>query len=302
MRNNKKIVWLIVLFLVLSTVVFTIAGKESKNNIKEIGMYFLSRDGAGFELVMKELSAENNEELYKKIAEALIKGPSGKKYMPIIGKEVSLNSVHYKSGSLTVDFSSEYKDSSLISTYAVIKTFTRLPEIRDVKVTAGGMEILKANGEPLGFVSSDEINTESDDDCATGLRLYFANSKKNALVMEYRKINITDTQPTEQYIITELIKGPKGKEHERLLEQSTGVLSVETTDGTCYVNFKQDFIDKNIASKDMSRLIIYSIVNSLTERDNVKNVQFLIEGKKTEKFGDINISELFERNETLIEK
>ncbi len=302
MRYNKKIIWLIMLFLVAGTVLFTVSGRNKTGDVKEVGIYFLSRDSSAFELVTKEISAKNNQEIYEKIADILIKGPSGNKYLPVIGKDVKLNSVKNDSGSLTVDFSKEYADADLISTYAVIKTFSRLAEVREVKVTVNGREIKKADGEPLGFVTGDYINTESDDDCATGIRLYFANAKKDALVMEYRKINITDTQPIEQYIVSELIKGPKGKEHERLLEQSTGILSVETTDGTCYVNFKQDFIDKNMAAQDKSRLIIYSVVNSLTERDNVKNVQFLIEGKKTEKFGDVNISELFERNEAFIEK
>lgn len=302
MRYNKKIIWLIMLFLVAGTVLFTFAGRNKTDNVKEIGIYFLSRDSATLKLVTKEILAENNQELYEKIADVLIKGPSGNEYLPVIGKGVKLNSVKNDSGSLIIDFSKEYADADLVSTYAVIKTFARLTEVREVKVTVNGREIEKAGGEPLGFVTGDAINTESDDDCATGLRLYFANAKKDALVMEYRKVNITDTKPIEQYIVTELIKGPKGKDHERLLEQSTGILSVETTDGICYVNFKQDFIDKNMASQDKSRLIIYSIVNSLTERDNVKNVQFLIEGKKTEKFGDVNISELFERSEAFIEK
>lgn len=295
-------VWIIILFLVTATILFSVSNRDSEENVKEVSLYFLNRDSSAFAVVDKEFEVENDGELYKKVAEALMKGPTNKNYTAVVGKDVKLNRISNDGGRLTVDFSKEYEGTELLSTYAAIKTFSKLPNVRQVRITVGGMEITGSDGKPLGFVTADEINTEWDDDCATGMRLYFANSSKDALVMEYRQINITDTQPIEQYIVTELIKGPKYKTSTRLLSQDTGILSVETTDGTCYVNFKQDFIDKNIASVDLGRLIIYSIVNSLTERDNISNVQFLIDGKKTEKFGDMNISELFVRNEDLIEK
>ena len=302
MRNNKKIIWIMALFLIAATVLFSIAKRDGEFDAKEVSLYFLNRDSSAFAVVTKEFQAETDDELYAKVADAMIKGTSGKKYTNVIGKDVKVNSIVNDAGTLTVDFSREYAGTELLNTYAVIKTFARLPNVKQVKITVNGQEIKKSDGTPLGLVKNDEINTESDDDCATGLRLYFANAKKDALVMEYRQINITDTQPIEQYIVTELIKGPKYKNSEKLLSQETGVLSVETTDGICYVNFKQDFIDKNISSADLSRLIIYSIVNSLTERDHIKSVQFLVDGKKTEKFGDFNISELFVRNEELMEK
>ncbi|MBO5059712.1 MAG: GerMN domain-containing protein [Clostridia bacterium] len=300
MHNNKKIMILILLLVAVGIVIFNIAGNEDSENIKEVSLYFFNREGTAIVPVESEFSAENTEELYGKVAEALIKGPSGKQYMPIMDKNVKVNGIYNDSGNLTVDFSEDYRGSELMTTYAVVKTFSRLPDVKQVRVTVNDKNII-ANGEELGFISGDEINTESDDDSATGIRLYFANSEKDALVMEYRKINITDTQPVEQYIVTELIKGPKNKNNTKLLASDTGVVSVETTDGTCYVNFKQDFIDKNAASEDTVRLVVYSVVNSLTERDNIKNVQLLIDGKKTEKFGSLDISGLLERNEALIE-
>ncbi len=300
MRSNRKAVWLVILFLIAASVIYSFAGRENRNNIKEVTLYFFNRNATDIVATKMELSAENSQKLYEEMANALIKGPSDKGVFPIMDKNIELNYIRNDNGSLTVDFSDGYREAELMSTYAVVKSFTRLPEIKYVKVTAGGREIVKGDSDPLGFISGDEVNTELDDDYATGIRLYFANQEKTGLVMEYRKINITDTQPVEQYIVTELIKGPKNKSNEKLLAQDTGVLSVETTDGTCYVNFKQDFIDKNIASQDKGRLIIYSVVNSLTERDNISNVQFLIDGKKTDKFGEMDISQLFVRNEALI--
>ena len=162
-------------------------------------------------------------------------------------------------------------------------------------MTENSKGIKGSDGVELGFVSGDYINTESDEDTATGVRLYFANSDKSELVMEYRKINIVDTKPVEQYVVSELIKGPKIKGNERLLASDTKVLSVETTDRICYVNFKEGFLEKNATSG--SKLVADSIVRSLTGLNNVDSVQFLIDGKKTEKIGDTDISGLFVKEE-----
>lgn len=180
-------------------------------------------------------------------------------------------------------------------TYAVIKTFSRLQGVIGVKVTVDGTEIVGTDGVALGFVNGEDINTESAEDTATGIRLYFTNSSKNELVMEYRKINIVDTQAVEQYIVTELIKGPKIKGNERILSADTKILSVETTDGICYVNFKKGFIEKNTTPPGGTKLLVDSLVKSLTSLKNVNGVQLLVEGKKVEKLGDTNISGIFEK-------
>lgn len=295
--HNKKIFIFILILAAIGVVIFNFAERGGDNE-NEVTLYFFNREGTAVVPLESKVSAKKQNELYDEVAEKLIKGPSGKDYTPIMEKDVAVSSIYNNGGNLTVDFSEKYAESGLLSTYAVIKTFSKLPGVERVKVTTGGRNITEST-ELSDFMSGDEINTESDDYSATGIRLYFADSEKKKLVAEYRKINITDTQPIEQYIVTELIKGPKNESNTRLLASNTGIVSVETTDGTCYVNFKQDFIDKNSASEDTVRLVVYSVVNSLTERENVHNVQLLIDGKKTEKFAGVDISGLLVRNENL---
>lgn len=295
---HKKHIWIIVLFILLGIAAFVLAGGSDDDDTKEVNLYFLDKNGYAMTAVETEISAKNDAELYEKVATALIAGPSKKDYLPIMDKGVSLNYVTIgEEGNLTVDFSGEYPEDNLMCTYAVIKTFSRLVGVKSIQVTENGNQIFGIDGIPLGFVTGDAINTESDEDTATGVRLYFANSKMDELVMEYRKINIVDTRPVEQYVVTELIKGPKIKGNERLLASDTKVLSVATTDGICYVNFKKGFIEKNMASSGGGKLLIDSVVKSLTGLKNVNSVQFLVDGKKTETFGETDISGLFVKEE-----
>ena len=297
MSKLKKIFILIGIFIVTGAVIFGIAGRGGDSGGRQTEIYFLSRDHASILPESRTLNADGTDALCRAAIDEMLKGPSDKKHAPLMDKGVRLVGIKNENGRLTVDFSDKYKNSGMLSTYAVIKTLCQIPGISTVRVTCGGEPIL---GDE--FISGDEINLASDDDCATVLDLYFADNDKTGLVKEYRRINITDKQPVEQYIVAELIKGPKTKSCERLLSADTGILSVETTDGTCYVNFKQDFIAKNSAQNDIARLMIYSIVNSLTESDDVDNVQFLVDGKKTASFNGIKFEDLFYRNESLIDK
>lgn len=290
MIRTKKIVLLITVFVLAGIAVFTVANKNKSKGRTEVMLYFLSADRSSISGYKKEFSEENSGTLYKAVSESLIKGPKSKRYTAIMDKSTELKSIKNEGGNLTVDFSEDYGKSELLSTYAVIKTFSQLPDVKAVMVTCGGVDVLGR-----GFITGDEINLESDDDCAVTVHLYFADDDKQKLVGEYRKINILDTQPIEQYIIAELIRGPKVKGHIRLLPKDADIVSAETTDGTCYVNFKKSF-----SSKESRELMIYSIVNSLTERNSVECVQFLIDGKKSDNAGTPDISAPLYRDETLI--
>ena len=290
MLRTKKIVLLITVFILAGIAVFTIANKNKASGKIDVTLYFLSADKGSIKGYEKSFLTENNEALYKSVAESLIRGPKNSRFTAIIDKGTQIKGIVNNDGNLTVDFSEDYGKSDLLSTYAIVKTFSQLPDVKAVMITAGGKDVLGS-----GFIRGDEINLESDDDCAVTVHLYFADEDKQQLAGEYRKINILDTQPIEQYIIKELIKGPKIKGHIRLLPKDADIVSAETTDGTCYVNFKKSF-----SSKESRELMIYSIVNSLTERSSVDCVQFLIDGKKSDNAATPDISVPLYRNEGLI--
>ena len=116
-----------------------------------------------------------------------------------------------------------------------------------------------------------------------------------------RSIRVNDQQPLAQYIINELIKGPENEELEGVLNKDTVLLSVETSENICFINFKSDFIDKNSGSAEKEKTVIFSIVDALTELDAIDRVQFLMDGKRVASFGNINISSMFGRDESIIE-
>ena len=96
----------------------------------------------------------------------------------------------------------------------------------------------------------------------------------------------------EEYIIRKLIEGPDDTDGYPTLDPSVELISVMTTDNTCYVNFSAGFLEQNQMVSD--DIMIYSIVNSLTDLAYISNVQFLVEGES-----DIMLHKTFDLSKPL---
>lgn len=301
---KKKIVAIVI--LLVAAFAFFWGVRYFQNEDTEainLNMYFLN--GKESTLISEEQSVKYTEEddISVRILEELIKG--GSKGSGIADKKTVVNFVENGESGTQVDFSRDFLTDdtahNTFAVYAVVKTLCQLPGVKTVKVTVDGENVKSADGAELGFLAGDDINIEKDSTENKYAALYFAEKNSRKLKKEIRKINITDSQSMEQCILNELAEGPKNDELESVISPDTSVISVQTTDGTCFVNFSSAFVSKNSGSKEKEMKAVYSVVNSLTELDSVKNVQFLVEGKKSDSFGSISISGTFYRNESIIE-
>lgn len=276
---------------------------ESRDKIN-LNMYFLN--GKESTLVAEEQTVEysDKEDIFEKVLENLIKG--GSKGNGIADKKTVVNSVTHDENGVAADFSEEFLTEDVthntFAVYATVKTLCQLPGVKAVKVTVDGNAVTSADGTELGFLSGDNINVEKNSTDNKYAALYFADKNTGKLRKEIRKINVTDSQSIEQCILNELAAGPKNNELESVISSDTSVISVQTTDGTCFVNFSPSFVSKNSGSKEKEMRAVYAVVNSLTELDSVKNVQFLVEGKKSDSFGSISIDGTFYRNDSMTEQ
>lgn len=274
---------------------------ESKNEVN-LSLYYLNSKQSTLVAAEQTVKYDENDDIMQVVLENLIKGNS--KNTGIVDKKTVVNSVTEQENGVVADFSREFlSDDDMTNTfaaYAVVKTLCQLPGIKSVKVTVDGNDIKSADGSMLGFLSGDDINIEKDSTEYKYAALYFTDKTDRKLKKEIRRINITDSRSIEQNILNGLIEGPKSKELESTLSPDTSIISVQTTDGTCFVNFSATFVSKNSGSKEKEMNAVYSVVNSLTELDSVKNVQFLIDGKKSDSFGSISISGTFYRNDSMI--
>jgi spore germination protein GerM len=105
----------------------------------------------------------------------------------------------------------------------------------------------------------------------------------------------------EKTVVSELIRGPVSNEYQRTIPSGAQLISVETTEGVCFVNFSGGFSFKSEEEKFVEKAAVYSVVNSLTRLPNIEKVQILIDGKKPENDTLQLYSTPLERNEEMIE-
>ncbi len=128
--------------------------------------------------------------------------------------------------------------------------------------------------------------------------LYFADSNAEKLVAERRTIR--KTPAVAKAIMRELLSGPRQPDLFPTLPRSMRLLGVKMNGRTAVVNLS-DVRKRGIGGTAAERMIVYSIVNSLTELRGVKNVQFLLDGRRQDVLLDaFDITRPVERDESLI--
>jgi germination protein M len=144
--------------------------------------------------------------------------------------------------------------------------------------------------------------------------IYFANYSDNqeSLVPETREI--PKDANFYKSVIEELIKGPSSKELYPTIPSNTKVNSVTIKEGLATVDFSKEIItnvEQIPHSSVTENLAIYSIVNTLTNFEEIKKVKITVEGKDSGQidglyiedfWGHIGIYDAFGRNEEIISK
>ncbi len=296
------------LLFVLISVCLSGCGKMQTAGETGVCVYYLNE--AGSELIAEavEVPKATHKKQIEFLIEQLTSPPLGKKSP--LSDGTKLLSVTLADEIATVDFSKEFYSGKAIdktlASVAVAKTLCSLNYIAGVQIFVEGEEALDSKGKPVGILRESDlvINQESTPTQMpdTSFKIYFSNEDSEFLVPERRNINISSGDTAEKLIIEELMKGPKEASHFRTIPQEAKLLSIETKDGVCFVNFSKEFVDKFSGGTAEQQLAIYSIVNSLAELSTVERVQFLIEGEKKEEFHDMVLNEPMVPNKGLIKE
>ena len=219
-------------------------------------------------------------------------------------------SVNISNGILTLDIDKGYSDLQnvirILLRASMVLSLTQIQGVTHVGITVNGQTLKDESGNTVGMLKADDFVNYKDGFPYTQkevkLVLYFANEegqmlKKKELV-EYYDYTVS----YEKFIIENLIKGLSGEEgYKDVLPKDLSVDMVYTKDGVCYVDFDES-IQKTVRTVS-TELMIYSMVNSLSELSYITNVQFSIEGEGEIKlYNEYDLSESFSRNLDLVIK
>ncbi len=134
--------------------------------------------------------------------------------------------------------------------------------------------------------------------------LYFGDEQAEKVVAEKRTIEIAPSSSTAviaEAIVKELIKGPENKKLQKTIPPETRLLSLKINNGIARVNFSEELITKHWGGSAGETMTIFSLVNSLTELNDINKVEILVNGKiKDSLLGHYSTSEPFARNQDII--
>ena len=152
----------------------------------------------------------------------------------------------------------------------------------------------KQNNQISEYVPEEEITI-------SGLRqtlvsLYFNEKDTNTLIPEARSIDVKQLSKDPYNILMQLLlDGPKNEKLEKTIPDGTKINKIELKNNTIYLDISKEFIENHQGGAEAESRTVYSIVNTLTQLNEVEAVKILIDGKEDATFKDncINLKDAF---------
>lgn len=269
----------------------------------EVDLYFsnATKDSLAVQkAIIQKPDMTDTVTLVKKLMSLLLSGPTAEGYRALIPEGTLIRGVSLSDeelGTVNIDLSKEYYNKTekntppseeLLARYSIISTLCQFDDIKKVKLYVDGKDMYSSSGKddilPSMGASSVMINSPSSIETKTEkfVTLYFTDKNGVYLYPETRKATMTDNS-LEKTVVNELIRGPVSNEYFRTFSDSAQLVSIETTENVCFVNFSVGFLSGTDKDTYSEKTAVYSVVNSLTRLPQIEKVQILIDGKKPEK-------------------
>lgn len=302
----KKIIRMLVLMLLIC--VLTSCKNDTPDEISDDKYNIFYLDADGITLVTEEYEARTIDN--NKLATDLLNkmyAPESDDHFTVFKKNFDVDKITIDEKVVYVYMAESYYEMNdveeVLVRSALVKTLSQIEGVEYVSFYINEQPFVNDMGNVVGLMSAGDYIDNTDESLNTlqwaELPLYYSDSSGQNLICEQKQIAYSGNSSIERAVIENLIDGPDSKEAKSALPKNMKVLGVSTKDGICYVNLDASFLTAMVdVSADVT---IYSIVNSLCEIDNIKQVQILVNGSFEETFMDkYPLTTLFERNLNLV--
>ncbi|PHV71503.1 hypothetical protein CS063_05505 [Sporanaerobium hydrogeniformans] len=310
------------LLLGLSLISMALVGCESQVHQEELEnslkVYFYNAEDGSLitENVAVDLAPNTpSDKLLDVVIKALYKGAQTTNTLQT-KLTLPIDAISLKDGIVSINFDGTYEllspQEQIATRASLVYSLTQLDFVKAVDFSMKGKPLTNLMGDVIGAVTYNDVVTNvlepNPPTTQQKIKLYFANAEGTALVKEERMILTNNSIPLERYVVEELIKGPQIEGLHATLPKETKLNAITTKDGVCQVDLSFDIKSKHFTSSLSKKLMVYSIVNALTDlpepkKSDIRKVAFLIDGKKESEFSkDIDLSEFLGRDESLIAK
>ena len=270
-------------------------------------LYFLNQDGTTIIGKGYTPAAEDRDDRIRECLEQLKREDFSSDTVPPV-RNYSVTGFGVVKHRLALDITEGFREQDTITQTleraALISTLCQINGVESVGFFVNGVELTDSRGQAYGYMPPDQFakgsGTNIQDYEKAAIRLYFANEAGTMLVPVTRTDFYNTNVPMEQYVVEQLIQGPRGEGSYASLPGTSKLTGVTSRDGICYVSFDASFLTENFTASP--EVVIYSIVNTLTELNGISKVQISIGDPPEPAFKDtIALGMPLERKLDLIE-
>ncbi|MBQ2089471.1 MAG: GerMN domain-containing protein [Lachnospiraceae bacterium] len=287
-NHNKK---LIALLMVICTCATMLVGCSKTSKEKGPYIYYLTAANDGIGQEKCDLKSDTVNGQIEEMIEGLSADPQSVELKRTIPSSVKMMDYEIDDSTLVLYFNREYSDvggyKEVLIRAAIVKTLLQIDGIDGISFYVAGSPLVDVNGSLVGIMTADTFIEDFSEDtkelAKATMALYFASADGQALVKRNVDVYYNTNVSMERLIVEHLLQGPENNNVSGniigTLPSDTKLKSISVNDGVCYVRFDSGFLNGNTAVS--SKVMLYSIVDSLTELDSINKVQISVETGST---------------------
>lgn len=237
------------------------------------------------------------------LADRYFAGPDNETLVSPFPKGTALVSCTQEDGVLALDLTENFAELSgvdlSLALTCISLTFSQLDDVELVEVSVGdnlmdGQEQIRLSQEQVLLADNSLEIAENM------LNVYYADEQYRYLIAAEEKTKLETVEEQAAYAISMLGAEPESETQHATLPAGTEILDLSIEDGLCIVDFSVDFYRNRPSSEAEERLTILSVVDTLTEFEEIESVQFYVEGEVLTTYYRMDLSMKFVRDETAI--
>ena len=271
-------------------------------------IYCLDADGDSLEKESLVFHSVTTKDMIEEILLTFREQTTDEGHLRLLPVNVKILSYFLEEQTLNVNFGKAYADLprplEVLVRAGIVRTLVQLDGVQKVSFSVEGEPLTDSRDRKIGSMTAETFIENSGREInnyrSATISLFYANETGNRLRRESRLIYYSSSQPLEWAVVERILRGPKVQGNFGTVPAATQILSVATSEGTCYVNLSAQF-DTEVLGVE-PRITIYSIVNTLIEDCGVAAVQISIAGESDVLFrGSIPLNQPFTADMTLVE-
>lgn len=301
----------IFIFMCIMIFSFIVAACGKKETVQsDYNVYYMNKECTDIVSVPYEPSCDREDtiEMIEEFIELIKTGPDSVEYNGICPDGVSIEKYQYEdNGQLYLHFTKDYyaieKSVEVLCRAAIVATFTQIQGVDSVGFFVQDSQLTDKDGNAVGFMKNDNFAADTGENInsitSSEITLYFSNKDGTKLEKEQQKVHYSNTISMEKLVVEQLIAGPKSDNLKAVIPEDVKLIGISVKDGICYVNFDKTFLTKNLEIDD--HVVIYAIVNSLSELPDVNKVQISVDSETNVMFMEtVSLEQIFSRNLDII--